>query len=84
MLFYETIDPPPSTDTQKNETLRYNNTGHVIITLIFYSLSSSPLLGPGGGSVEDKLSQLQELVQKGERRGLFEDDAIPSEIQRSV
>ena len=34
--------------------------------------------------MEDKLSQLQELVQKGERRGLFEDDAIPSEIQRSV
>ena len=34
-------------------------------------------------SGEDKLSQLQELVQKGERRGMFS-DSVPANIQRSV
>lgn len=40
----------------------------------------SPLpVVPGG----DKISQLQELVQKGERRGVFS-DSMPPEIRRSV
>ena len=34
-------------------------------------------------SSEDNLSQLQELVSKGEKRGVFNDN-IPSTIQRSV
>ena len=34
-------------------------------------------------SSEDNLSQLQELVTKGEKRGVFNDN-IPSTIQRSV
>ena len=32
---------------------------------------------------EDKLSQLQDLVQKGERKGVF-NEGIPAEIERSV
>ena len=34
-------------------------------------------------SSEDNLSQLQELVSKGEKRGVF-NDSMPSIIQRSV
>ena len=34
-------------------------------------------------SSEDNLSQLQELVNKGEKRGVF-NDSMPSIIQRSV
>ena len=54
----------------------------IIFTKLFV-FYCSPVPTTSETTVEDKLSQLQELVQKGEKRGLFE-DSVPSEIQRSV
>lgn len=67
MLFYEARDHP-----KKSEGV--TNVGADVTPL---AVPVSPHLP------DDKLSQLQALVQRGDRRGVFS-DTIPPAIQRSV
>ena len=67
MLFYEARDLPKKCGSASS--LSTDNTP--------VSIPESPRLA------DDKLSQLQALVQKGDRRGVFS-DTIPPAIQRSV